>query len=154
MRQVASLCDKVDYDVKNVVLYANLDFQPLDNLKLFADFSYTWSKADADNPHFGNPWNVITLYGGTPDDPHPSYKPGYDPWFAITYTSSMDDMSDWYDLEYEVYEVSGGFEWNIWKNLSVKTVATFRKFNDDEEYLYEDNDGKIYILNASLIWKF
>ena len=154
MAQAGSLCDKVDYDIDNFVAYASVDYELLENLRLFADFTYTWSKAEADNPHFGNPWDVITTHGGTADDPHPSFKPGNDPWFVITYTNDMDDMKDWYDLEYEVYEVSGGFEFKIMKNLSVKTVATYRKFDDQEEYLYEDNDGEIYLINASLIWKF
>ncbi len=154
MAQAGSLCDKIDYYVHNFVTYASVDLQLLENLTLFADASYTWSKADADNPHFGNPWKVITHHGGTADDPHPSYKPGYDPWFVITYTNDMDDMSDWYDLKYEIFDVSGGFEWKVFKNLSLKTVATYRKFDDEEEYLYEDNDGEIYMLNASLIWRF
>ncbi len=156
MAQAGSLCDKVDYDIDNFVAYASIDLQLLENLKLFADLSYTWSKAEADNPNFGNPWDVITAYGGTADDPHPSYKPGtpYDPWFVITYTNDMDDMKDWYDLEYEIYEVSGGFEWQIFKNLSLKAVGTYRKFEDKEEYLYEDTDGESYTINTSLIWRF
>lgn len=154
MSQAGSLCDHVDYDIDNFVAYANFDYQLLDNLRVFADFSYTWSKAEADNPHFGNPWSAITHHGGTPDDPHPSYKPGHDPWFVISYTSDMDDMKDWYDLKYEVYEISGGFEWNIFKNLSLKTTVTYRNFDDKEEYLYEDTDGEIYTINASLVWKF
>ncbi|BAT71417.1 hypothetical protein TST_0611 [Thermosulfidibacter takaii ABI70S6] len=154
MAQAGSLCDKVDYDIDNFVAYAGIDVQLFENLNLFADVSYTWTKAEGDNPHFGNPWNVITDHGGTPEDPHPSYTGSYDPWFVITYTNDMDDMKDWYDLEYEIFEVSGGFQWDIFKNLSLKTVATYRNFDDKEEYLYEDNDGEMYIINTSLIWRF
>jgi len=152
--QAGSLCDHVDYDVDNFVAYLNADFQLTEKINVFADFSYTWSKAEGDNPHYGDIWAVITKYGGTIDDPHPSFTPSYDPWFVITYTNDMDDMKDWYDLKYEIYELSAGFNWNILKNLSLKTVATYRKFDDKEEYLYEDNDGETYTINASLIWKF
>ncbi len=154
MSQAGSLCDHVDYDIDNFVAYASVDFQPIERLNVFADFSYTWAKAEADDPHFGNPWSVIKTHGGTADAPHPSFKPGYDPWFVITYTNDMDDMSNWYDLEYEIYDISGGFEFQLFKNLSLKTVATYRYVDDKEEYTYEDNDGEIYMINASVIWKF
>ncbi len=150
MSQVGSLCDKVDYDVKNFVAYLSADFTPIKNLRVYGDLTYTWSKADADNPHFGNPFGVIDIDGHE----GPSYKPGYDPWFIITYTGDMDDMSDWYDLKMERVDASLGFGWNFWKNFTVTTRFTYRWYDDEEEYLYEDTDGEAYIMNVGLVWKF
>ena len=154
MRQAASLCDKVDYDIHNVVAYISADYTPIKSLRLYGDLTYTYSKADADNPHFGSPWDKVTLTGGTPDDPHPSYNPLYDPWFVITYDSDMDDMSDWYDLKMERVDASVGFDWNFWKNFTVTSRFTYRWYDDEEEYLYEDTDGEAYIMSVGLMWKF
>jgi hypothetical protein len=148
--QVGSLCDKVDYDIHNVVAYINADYTVNEKLRFYGDLTYTYSKADADNPHFGNPFDVIDTDGHA----GPSYNPKYDPWFVITYTGDMDDMSDWYDLKMERVDASVGFDWTVWKNLSVTTNFTYRWYNDEEEYLYEDTDGEAYILNTGLTWKF
>ena len=150
MGQVGSLCDKVDYDIHNVVAYLSADYMVNENLRLYGDLTYTYSKAEGDDPHFGNPFGVIDIDGHA----SPSHNPNYDPWFVISYTDDMGDMSDWYDLEMERVDASVGFDWTVWKNLSVTTNFTYRWYDDEEEYLYEDLDGEAYILNAGLSWKF
>ena len=148
MGQVASLCDKVDYDIHNFVAFLSLDFMPLDKVRVYGDLTYTYSKAEADDPHFGNPFSKIEwTYPSSLDG-------GSTPWFVITYTGDMDDMSDWYDLKMERVDASLGLDWNVWKNLSVTTRFTYRWYDDDEEYLYEDTDGEAYIWNVGVIWKF
>ncbi len=148
MGQVGSLCDKVDYDIHNVVAYISADYNPIRTLRLYGDLTYTWSKAEADNPHFGDPSHVI-------DWTYPSSLDGGNtPWFVITYTSDMNDMSDWYDLKMERVDASVGFDWNFWKNFTVTSRFTYRWYDDEEEYLYEDTDGEAYIMNVGLMWKF
>ncbi len=150
MSQVGSRCDKVDYDIHNVVAYLSADYTVNENLRFFGDITYTYSKADADDPHFGNPFDTIDLGGHV----GPSHTPTNDPWFVITYTGDMDGMSDWYDLEMERVDATVGFDWTVWKNLSITTNFTYRWYDDQEEYLYEDTDGEVYILNTGLTWRF
>ncbi len=151
MGQVGSRHDSVDYDITNHVFYVNIDFTPIDKVRLFADLTYVYSEGDVDSPSFGSDWYPDIYYDGstvtTPPPPTYSYAAAY-------FDSDFGDSDDWSDLEYERVDATIGTEVNVWKNLSFKVNFTYRWFDDKEEYLGEDLDGEVYILNTAVIWKF
>ena len=148
--QVAAACDKIDYDIHNFVAYINADFTPIDALRLFADATYTYSKADADDPNFpdvrdilDSDYQLITYPGAIPG-----------PYQVDLNTTDMNGMSNWYDLKMERVDLSAGFEWNLWRSFFLTTRFTYRWYNDEEEYLDEDTDGEAYILSSGITWRF
>ncbi len=150
MGQVGSRHDSVEYDITNHVFYVNIDFAPIDKVRFFADLTYVYSEGDVESPSFGSDLFPVYYQGApvaTPPPPPYSYPAAY-------FDSDFSNSDDWSDLEYERVDATIGTEVNVWKNLSFKVNFTYRWFDDKEEYLGEDLDGEVYILNTAVIWKF
>lgn len=157
-----SVYDDVDYKMYNWVTYLSLDYQLLKNFKVFADLSYTYSKAYSDSPNYPTPgtYPLTSDYLLWPDV---NYTGGQTSIFGsmdgIYYLMTFDpthlkNLDRWTELKYNIFEASLGFDWTLYKNLGLKVTGIYRYVNDDTKYLGENLDGKQYGVSAYLTYKF
>ncbi|HDS16402.1 MAG TPA: hypothetical protein ENN66_07305 [Proteobacteria bacterium] len=149
--QIASVYDDVDYDSKAQVLYLTSTYQPTDKLTLTADLTATRTRAEADVPAFGN--NIyyqnfvdVAIYGETQTVP-------YTQTIMMSYLdySGSDDYSK---LDYNTLDLALGAKYSINDALAVSINGLYRWADDDTAYLGDDYDGKLFIVNTSLTYRF
>jgi hypothetical protein len=139
--QVGSMSDDTDYDVQNHVLYASALFTPTKRVSLNLDASYTKSKSDFDAIHFPGPPAGFTTW----NNPSPAW--------SVAYTTDYTGFEDYSDLDQSRFECSLGCNVQLYKALELAGVVTYRKYTDDEPYLY-DADGNLWIINVGLNYTF
>ncbi len=137
MKQVASLCDKIDYTNQAQIIYFSSSYNPKNNLSISFDLTYTWSKAYSENPNFPNPPIVPT---GVLED-------------AMEFTNDFSTFRDEFNLDMRQLDLSLGINYKIMQNLDLNTTFTYRDFDDREKYV-EDRDGNAYMINAGILWRF
>jgi len=130
-----------DYEIKNHVLYASALFTPTNRVSLNLDASYTKSDADFDSVHMSAPPAGYTTF----NDPSPSMDAAFDMDFS--------GYPDYSDLNQSRFECSLGCNVKLYKALELAGVVTYRKYTDDEPYLY-DADGELWIINVGLNYTF
>ncbi len=130
-----------DYEIRNHVLYASALFTPTKRVSLNLDTSYTKSKADFDSIHLSNLSPGYTTF----NDPSPSFAAGFDLDFS--------GYPDYSDLDQSRFDCSLGCNIQLYKALELAGVVTYRKYTDDEPYLY-DADGTLWIFNVGLNYTF
>ncbi len=106
---------------------AGFNFAATKKLTLFGDAYYVHSEEDYDRPHLDS-----------------IHSPN--PWSEF-------DVSDYSDLESDEFRVSGGFSYNLRKDLAVQIRTTYVDFDEDEYYM-QDNDGSAFYTFAGLKWTF
>ncbi len=139
--QVGSMSDNTDYTIRNHVLYASALFNPMKRLSLNLDASYTKSTSDFDALHFPGPPAGFTTWN------NPS------PVWSVAYTTDYTGFEDYSDLDQSRFECSLGCNVQLYKALELAGVVTYRKYTDDEPYLY-DADGELWIFNVGLNYTF
>ena len=65
--------------------------------------------------------------------------------------SGSDDYSD---LEYETLDLTLNAEYQFSAALSFSIGGSYRWVDDGEAYLGDDYDGKLYLLNTALSYRF
>ena len=139
--QVGSMNSDNDYTIKNHVLYASALFTPTKRISVNLDASYAKSKADFDSVNFSGPPAGFTTWN-TPS-----------PVWSTAYTTDYTGFSDYSDLDQSRFECSLGCNVLLYKALSLAGVVTYRKYTDDEPYLY-DADGTLWVFNVGLTYTF
>jgi len=139
--QVGSVYSDNDYTIKNHVLYASALFTPTKRVSLNFDVSYSKSEADFDSVNFSGPPAGYTTF----NNPSPAWQAGYNLDFS--------GFNDYSDLDQSRFECSLGCNIQLYKALALAGVVTYRKYTDDEPYLY-DADGTLWIFNVGLTYTF
>jgi predicted porin len=108
-------------------------------LKLDASFTYNYAKYNWD-------WDFQERISLT----KPTGAPlgAYDTW-------EQNNIIDSYsDLTYDQYQITVGGEYMFTEALYTTATFTYDKFNSDEEYVYDDEDGKAYYSYVGVGYRF
>ena len=119
--------DRIEDDIEVHVVNAGFNFVVTKKLTIFGDAYYVHSEEDYDRPYLGS---IKSL----------------NPWSEF-------DVSDYSNLEFDEYRISGGFNYNLKENLTVQVKATYADFDEDEYYM-QDRDADVVYLTAGVKWNF
>ena len=139
--QVGSMNDDTDYYIRNHVVYASALLTPTKRISLNVDATYTKSTAKFTSIHFPGPPAGFTTW----NDPSPVWR--------VAYTTDYSGFNDYSDLDQSRFECSLGCNVHLYKALNLAGVVTYRKYTDDEPYLY-DADGRLWVFNVGLNYTF
>ena len=155
---VGALKDEIDYNMYNWLSYLSIDYSLRENFKIFADLSYTYSKAYGNSPKYPDMgqypltsdallWPSVYYTGGPVDNKNIFYLMTFDP-------NHLSGLNSWTKLRYDMLEANLGFDWTFYKNLGLKVMGIYRYVNDKANYLGENHDGKVYGVSAYLTYSF
>ena len=143
MTQFGSINDGDNEDeVESSVFFVSAAFQAMETLNINADFTFTDTTSEMDTPGFGAPPAGI------------DYSVAQSPTRNLGYYVDFAGFDDYSDLDYQIIDTSIGFDWEIFENVIVRENFRYVDFDDGEPYVYGDQDGELYILNAGLTYRF
>jgi hypothetical protein len=141
--QLGSISDNDGEDeVESNVFFISANFQATETLSINADFTFTDATSEMDTPVFGAPPAGI------------DYSIAQSPTRNLNYYVDFAGFDDYSNLDYQIIDTSIGFDWEIFKNIIVSANLRYINFDDDEPYVYGDQDGELYIINAGLTYRF
>lgn len=159
--QIASVYDDVDYDTKAQVLYLSSTYQATEKLTLSGDLTLTKAEASADNPDFGDNIyyeNYVDYYlSGMSAEDYVTYLEDNNLPYTQTIMTSYLDYSgsdDYSDLEYETLDFTLNAEYRFNPALSLSISGSYRWVDDNEAYLGDDYEGKLYLVNSAISYRF
>ena len=143
MTQVGSISDNnVEDELETHVVFVSANFQATDRLNINADFTFTDATAEMDTPIFGPPPAGISYSVNQSVPAFLNYYPDF---------TGFDDLSD---LDYQIIDTSIGIDFEIYKNITLSANFRYIDFEDDEPYVYGDQDGELFILNTGITYRF
>ena len=78
-----------------------------------------------------------------------------DPLLPILYSlSALEGVETYSDLEYKQLDLTLGGTFQFTPNFYIAAQGTYSKFEDNEAYVYGDQDGDLLAVSAGLGYRF
>ncbi|PLX98875.1 MAG: hypothetical protein C0623_11075 [Desulfuromonas sp.] len=122
------------------------------NKKLSLNFAAAFSQAEESMDGFN--WQTPTGFDPAASDAATTYTNGALNTFYTNWTELNAMLPTYSDLDYTQLNVSLGGTYNFSDNLYMMAKAQYEKFDDDQPYVYGDQDGTAITGNIGVGYNF
>ena len=130
--------DNYEYETEAHTFYVGANVNPMPKLDLSGVFSYTKGTANIRDLDFSGDPFTLTVEGRTDD-------------YSFTYINGSEEYSD---LEYIMWELELMGNYSITDQLGLTVNWLYSDYNDQEDYVYGDLDGKVWSLSTFVTYRF
>jgi hypothetical protein len=130
--------DNYEYETEAHTFYVGANANPIPKLDLSGVFSFTKGTANIHDLDFNGDPFTLTVNGRTDD-------------YSFTYINGSEEYSD---LEYIMWELELTGNYSITDQLGLAVNWLYSEYQDQEEYVYGELDGKAWSLSSFVTYRF
>ena len=130
--------DKYEYETEAHTFYVCANANPIPKLDLSGVFSFTKGTANIHDLGFSGDPFTLTVNGRTDD-------------YSFIYINGSEEYSD---LEYIMWELELMGNYSITDQLGLTVNWLYSDYNDQEDYVYGELDGKAWSLSTFVTYRF
>lgn len=130
--------DNYEYETEAHTFYVGANARPIPKLDLAGVLSFTKGTANIHDLDFSGDPFTLTVEGRTDD-------------YSFTYINGSDEYSD---LEYIMWEFELTGSYSITDQLGLTVNWLYSEYQDQEEYVYGELDGKAWSLSSFVTYRF
>lgn len=130
--------DNYEYETEAHTFYVGANAKPIPKLDLSGVFSFTKGTANIHDLGFSSDPFTLTVDGRTDD-------------YSFTYINGTEEYSD---LEYIMWELELTGNYSITDQLGLTVNWLYSEYQDQEEYVYGELDGKLWMLSSFVTYRF
>jgi len=130
--------DKYEYETEAHTFYVGANANPIPKLDLSGVLSFTKGTANIHDLDFSGDPFTLAVNGRTDD-------------YSFTYINGSEEYSD---LEYVMWELELTGNYSITEQLGLTVNWLYSEYQDQEEYVYGELDGKTWSLSSFVTYRF
>ncbi|OPL11922.1 MAG: hypothetical protein AVO38_15285 [delta proteobacterium ML8_D] len=130
--------DNYEYETEAHTFYVGANAKPIPKLDLSGVFSFTKGTANIHDLGFSSDPFTLTVEGRTDD-------------YSFAYINGTEEYSD---LEYIMWELELTGNYSITDQLGLTVNWLYSEYQDQEEYVYGELDGKLWMLSSFVTYRF
>lgn len=130
--------DNYEYESEAHTFYVGANTKPIPKLDLSGVFSFTKGTANMYDLGFSSDPFTLLVEGRTDD-------------YSFTNLNGTEEYSD---LEYIMWELELTGNYSITDQLGLTVNWLYSEYQDQEEYVYGELDGKLWMLSSFVTYRF